>query len=34
MVQEREPIYRSIPALTVDTDALDEAGVLAALYSI
>lgn len=34
MVQEREPIYRSIPALSVDTDLLDEAGVLAALYSI
>lgn len=34
MVQERDPIYRSIPALTVDTDALDEAGVLAALNSI
>lgn len=34
MVQERDPIYRSIPALTIDTDALDEAGVLAALNSI
>jgi shikimate kinase len=34
MVQEREPIYRSIPAMSVDTDALDEAGVLAALNSI
>ena len=34
MIQEREPIYRSIPARTVDTDALDEAGVLAALSSI
>ena len=34
MIQEREPIYRSIPARTIDTDALDEPGVLAALYSI
>jgi len=34
MVQERAPIYRSIPARVVDTDALDEAGVLAALSSI
>lgn len=34
MIQEREPIYRSIPARCVDTDALDEAGVLAALSSI
>jgi shikimate kinase len=34
MVQEREPIYRSIPAMSVDTDTLDEAGILAALYSI
>lgn len=34
MVQEREPIYRSIPARVVDTDVLDEAGVLAALTSI
>lgn len=34
MIQEREPIYRSIPARRVDTDALDEAGVLAALSSI
>lgn len=34
MVQEREPIYRSIPARVVDTEALDEAGVLAALSSI
>lgn len=34
MIQEREPIYRSIPARCVDTDALDEAGVIAALTSI
>lgn len=34
MIQEREPIYRSIPAQTIDTDALDEAGVIAALRSI
>lgn len=34
MVHEREPIYRSIPARTIDTDLLDEAGVLAALRSI
>lgn len=34
MIQEREPIYRSILARRVDTDALDEAGVLAALSSI
>lgn len=34
MVQEREPIYRSIAARRVDTDALDEAGVLASLRSI
>lgn len=34
MVQKREPIYRSIPARCIDTDLLDEAGVLAALSSI
>ncbi len=34
MIQEREPIYRSIPARSVDTDVLDEPGVLAALKSI
>lgn len=34
MIQEREPIYRSIPARCVDTDAFDEAGVIAALKSI
>jgi shikimate kinase len=34
MIQEREPIYRSIPARCIDTDALDEAGVIAALKSI
>ncbi|MES2274133.1 MAG: shikimate kinase [Chlamydiota bacterium] len=34
MIHEREPIYRSLPARTVDVDVLDEAGVLAALTSI
>lgn len=34
MIQDRAPIYRSIPARCVDTDALDEAGVVAALNSI
>ena len=34
MVQERGPIYQSIPARTIDTDILDEAGVIAALSSI
>lgn len=34
MIQERAPMYQSIPARTVDTDALDEAGVIAALQSI
>ncbi len=34
MLHEREPIYRSIRARCVDTDALDEAGILAALRSI
>jgi len=34
MIHEREPIYRSIPARCVDTEALDEAGVIAALSSI
>lgn len=34
MIQERQPIYQSIPARRIDTDALDEAGVLAALNSI
>ncbi len=34
MIQEREPIYRSIPARMIDTDTLDEAGVIAALRSI
>lgn len=32
--QERKPIYESIPAARIDVDALDEAGVLAALRSI
>lgn len=34
MIQEREPLYRGIRARVIDTDALDEAGVLAALSSI
>lgn len=34
MIQERDPIYRSLRARVVDTDLLDEAGVLAALRSI
>lgn len=34
MFHEREPIYRSIPAQTIDTDLLDEPGVIAALRSI
>jgi len=34
MIQEREPIYRSIPASCVDTDLLDEPGVIAKLNSI
>ncbi len=34
MIQERGPIYESIPARSIDTDALDEAGVLASLSSI
>ncbi|MBM3183681.1 MAG: hypothetical protein FJZ64_00015 [Chlamydiae bacterium] len=34
MVQERRPIYESIPATTIDCDNLDEAGVLAALQSL
>ena len=34
MIHERDPIYRSIPARLVDTDVLDEAGVIAALSSI
>lgn len=34
MVQERDPIYRSISARSIDTDGLDEAGVLAAIRSI
>ncbi|OGN56617.1 MAG: hypothetical protein A3D96_05700 [Chlamydiae bacterium RIFCSPHIGHO2_12_FULL_44_59] len=34
VLKERDPIYRSIPARVVDTDILDEAGVLAALRSI
>lgn len=34
MVQERGAIYRSIPARSVDTEALDEAGVIAALKFI
>jgi shikimate kinase len=34
MIQERLPIYTSIPAQKIDVDALDEAGVLASLQSI
>ncbi len=34
MIRDREPIYRSIPARTIDTDTLDEAGIIAALHSI
>lgn len=34
MVQNREPIYRSIRARVVNTDELDEAGIVAALSSI
>lgn len=34
MIQERTPIYESIPARVIETDQLDEAGVLAALHSI
>lgn len=34
MIQEREPIYRSVSARCIDTDAFDEAGVIAALKSI
>ena len=33
-VQERLPIYESIPAARIDCDILDEAGILAALRSI
>jgi len=32
--QERRPLYESIPAAKIDCDALDEAGVLAALQSL
>jgi len=34
MIQERQPVYESIPAAKIDCDALDEAGVLAALQSL
>jgi len=34
MIRERLPIYQSIPAAKIDCDALDEAGVLAALQSL
>jgi shikimate kinase len=34
MFQERRPIYESILASKIDCDALDEAGVLAALQSL
>lgn len=34
LIQERFPLYESIPCDTVDTDKLDEEGVVAALRSI
>jgi shikimate kinase len=34
MVHERKPIYESLPARRINTEILDEAGVLAALRSI
>lgn len=34
MIHERKPIYESIPAQRINTEAFDEAGVLAALRSI
>ncbi len=34
MIHERKPLYESIPARRVNTENLDEAGVLAALRSI
>ena len=34
MIQERKPIYESIPAHLIRVDELDEAGVLASLRSI
>jgi shikimate kinase len=34
MFQERRPVYEAIPASKIDCDALDEAGVLAALQSL
>lgn len=34
LIQERTQIFNSIPARQVDTDALDEPGVIAALLSI
>ena len=34
MIQERKPIYESISARKINTENLDEAGILAALRSI
>lgn len=34
LIQERTPLYEAIPSRFIDTDLLDEAGVLAALQSI
>jgi len=34
MIHERKPIYESIPAQKINTETLDEAGVIAALRSI
>lgn len=34
MIRERRPIYESISASKIDCDALDEAGILAALQSL
>jgi shikimate kinase len=34
MIHEREPIYRAIPARKIDTDLLDEEGVIAELKAI
>jgi shikimate kinase len=34
LYRERKPVYESVPSRKIDTDALDEAGVLAALQAI
>lgn len=34
MYQERRPLYESVPAAKIDCEALDEAGILAALQSL